>query len=104
MQFKTGAFRPGKPIQPVLIRYPNRLNTVTLDRSNPKLALWLTLSLSQPLTRMEIEFLPVYSPSIQEQSDARLFASNVNELIADKLALPVYKISAADALFPKKEL
>merc|ERR1711902_351339 len=33
MRFKTGAFRPGKPIQPVLFRYPNRLDTVTLDPS-----------------------------------------------------------------------
>ena len=51
-------------------------------------------SLSQPLTRMEIEFLPVYSPSIQEQSDARLFASNVNELIADKLVDTINLLSS----------
>ena len=100
MKFKKGAFRPGKPIQPVLIRYPNRLDTVTMDRSNPMLCIWATLC--QPYTRMEIKYLPVYSPSIDEQSDAELFASNVNCLMAAKLGIPVYEKSAAEALFPKK--
>ena len=102
MQFKNGAFRPGKPIQPVLIRYPNRLDTVTLDRSNPMISIWATLC--QPYTRMEIEYLPVYFPSIEEQADAAMFASNVNALMAAKLGIPVYKISAAEVLFPKKVL
>ena len=100
MKFKKGAFRPGKPVQPILIRYPNRLDTVTMDRSNPMLCIWATLC--QPYTRMEIEYLPVYSPSIDEQSDVELFASNVNCLMAAKLGIPVYEISATEALFPKK--
>ena len=29
MSFKLGAFYPGKPVQPVLIRYPNNIDTVT---------------------------------------------------------------------------
>ena len=29
MSFKLGAFYPGKPVQPVLIRYPNNTDTVT---------------------------------------------------------------------------
>ena len=29
MTFKNGAFYPGKPVQPVLVRYPNRIDTVT---------------------------------------------------------------------------
>ena len=29
MTFKPGAFYPGKPIQPVLIRYPNKTDTIT---------------------------------------------------------------------------
>ena len=102
MRFKNGAFRPGKPIQPVLIRYPNRLDTLTLDRSNSKLVLWATLC--QPFTRMEMEYLPVYYPSIEEQSDATLFASKVNDLMAAKLGIPVYEKSFDEAFFPKKKL
>ena len=29
MSFKPGAFYPGKPVQPVLVRYPNNIDTVT---------------------------------------------------------------------------
>ena len=29
MSFKPGAFYPGKPVQPVLVRYPNKIDTVT---------------------------------------------------------------------------
>ena len=29
MSYKLGAFYPGKPVQPVLLRYPNRIDTVT---------------------------------------------------------------------------
>ena len=29
MSFKPGAFCPGKPVQPILVRYPNRIDTVT---------------------------------------------------------------------------
>ena len=29
MSFKSGAFYPGKPVQPILVRYPNRIDTVT---------------------------------------------------------------------------
>ena len=29
LYFKPGAFYPGKPIQPILIRYPNHINTIT---------------------------------------------------------------------------
>jgi hypothetical protein len=29
MTFKPGAFYPGKPIQPILIRYPNKTDTLT---------------------------------------------------------------------------
>ena len=29
LYFKPGAFYPGKPIQPILVRYPNHINTIT---------------------------------------------------------------------------
>uniref|UniRef100_A0A665TAH8 EF-hand domain-containing protein n=1 Tax=Echeneis naucrates TaxID=173247 RepID=A0A665TAH8_ECHNA len=41
--FKQGAFIPGVPVQPVLIRYPNRLDTVTwtvLNRNQLYCPLW----------------------------------------------------------------
>lgn len=42
--------------------------------------LWLTLT--QVHSCCEIEFLPVYRPSLEEKNDPRLFANNVRELMA----------------------
>lgn len=33
--FKSGAFYPGVPVQPVCIRYPNKLDTVTWTWEGP---------------------------------------------------------------------
>jgi lysophosphatidylcholine acyltransferase/lyso-PAF acetyltransferase len=35
IQFKPGAFYPGVPIQPVLVRYPNKMDTVTWTWEGP---------------------------------------------------------------------
>ena len=64
LPFKTGAFRSGKPVQPVLVKYPNRLDTVTWTWDQPHGALTVALlTLSRPLTRIHIQILPVYYPS-----------------------------------------
>ncbi len=36
--------------------------------------------MSQPFTRAEIEFLPVYVPSEEEKADAKTYARNVREV------------------------
>ena len=82
MRFKPGAFRPGKSVQPILIRYPNKIDTVTLDRRNPFQAIWVTLC--QPYTQVELEFLPIYDPNNEEQMDSDIFAGNVRTLMAKK--------------------
>ena len=50
---------------------------------------------------MEIQYLPVYKPSIEEQADAELFANNVRELMALELDLPLSEMKFAEA---KREL
>ncbi|XP_064610351.1 lysophosphatidylcholine acyltransferase 1-like [Liolophura sinensis] len=89
ISFKPGAFYPGVPIQPVLIRYLNELDTVTWtwDGPGPFAVLWYTLCQFQ--TRMEIEFLPVYHPNTLELADPKLFANNVREEMARCLGVPV---------------
>ena len=67
MTFKPGAFLPGKPVQPILLRYPNQVDTVTWTWNQPhgaRSVLWLTLT--QPFSRASLEFLPVYHPSPEE--------------------------------------
>ena len=101
MRFKTGAFKPGKPVQPILIRYPNRIDTVTNDLDNRMRAIWVTLC--QPITRVELEYLPVYHPNLDEQKDAELFASNVRTMIAKKLALPLCEMTYKEAKEQRKK-
>uniref|UniRef100_A0A8C9V8D7 Lysophosphatidylcholine acyltransferase 4 n=1 Tax=Scleropages formosus TaxID=113540 RepID=A0A8C9V8D7_SCLFO len=81
-------FAPGVPVQPVLLRYPNKLDTVrwTWKGTGWVQALWYTTS--QLYTNITVEFLPVYSPSEEEKRDPTLYADNVQKLMAQKLGVP----------------
>lgn len=94
--FKLGCFYPGLPIQPVCIKYPNRLDTITWTwfGAGPLRLLWL--SLCQFHLRCEIEFLPVYMPSDEEIKNPRLFAWNVRQEMAKALGIPVSDYSYDD--------
>lgn len=98
LPFKLGAFIPGQPIQPATIRYPNRLDTVTwtFNQSHGAISvLWLTLA--QPITRVEFDFLPVYHPSPQEKEDPKLFAFNVRKLLAAHCNISTSDITYGEA-------
>ncbi|MBN3276534.1 LPCT4 acyltransferase, partial [Polyodon spathula] len=88
IKFKAGAFIVGVPVQPVIIRYPNKLDTVrwTWKGINIIQVLWYTLS--QFYTSAEIEFLPVYTPTQEEKDNPALFASNVQKTMARALGVP----------------
>ncbi|KAJ8894768.1 hypothetical protein PR048_000075 [Dryococelus australis] len=87
--FKQGAFCPGVPIQPVCIRYPNKLDTVTWTWEGPGALKLLWLTLTRIHSSCEIEFLPVYQPSDAEKKDPKLFANNVRQVMAKALGVPV---------------
>eukprot|EP01083_Nonionella_stella_P092611 259297_1 len=98
LRFKLGAFRPGVPIQPVLLRYSSSNYSPTYPfyarQKDGKLAPFPTISAVlrgyfQFAQYLEVEYLPVYRPSEMEQSDAKLFASNVQSLMAEQLGVPV---------------
>ncbi|CAN7939610.1 unnamed protein product [Ixodes hexagonus] len=105
--FKLGAFVPGVPVQPIIIRYPNELNTLTWTWDGPTAFQTLWLTLCQLRTNMEIEasgrcfyffrgYMPVYVPSAEEKKDPKLFAENVRRLMAKALQLPVSSYSYDD--------
>ncbi|XP_012941031.1 lysophosphatidylcholine acyltransferase 2 isoform X3 [Aplysia californica] len=89
ISFKQGAFYPGVPVQPVCVKYPNRLDTITWTWEGPGAFTQLWLTLCQFYTRIEIEYLPVYTPSEEEKADPKLFANNVRTLMAESLKCPV---------------
>ncbi|XP_067104943.1 lysophosphatidylcholine acyltransferase 2 [Osmerus mordax] len=87
--FKQGAFIPGVPVQPVVMRYPNLLDTVTWTWQGFSLKTLLLLTLSQLYTTVEIEFLPPHIPTDEQKKSPAEFASAVRDLMAKALGVPV---------------
>eukprot|EP00072_Mus_musculus_P052240 XP_006531114.1 PREDICTED: lysophosphatidylcholine acyltransferase 2 isoform X1 [Mus musculus] len=83
------AFIPGVPVQPVLLRYPNKLDTVTWTWQGYTFLQLCVLTFCQLFTKVEIEFMPVQAPSEEEKNDPVLFASRIRNLMAEALEIPV---------------
>ncbi|XP_049660974.1 lysophosphatidylcholine acyltransferase 2 isoform X1 [Accipiter gentilis] len=87
--FKQGAFVPRVPVQPVLLRYPNKLDTVTWTWQGYSLKELCVMTVCQLFTRVEVEFLPVHVPTEEEKNDPILFANRVRQTMATALNVPV---------------
>ncbi|KAM3595876.1 uncharacterized protein V6R79_004412 [Siganus canaliculatus] len=94
--FKAGAFIPGLPVQPVVLRYPNKLDTVSWTWRGPGAFKILWLTLCQPHNPLEVEYLPIYTPSDEEKENPALYANNVRKLMAKALELPLTDLSFED--------
>lgn len=94
--FKPGAFIPAVPVQPVVIRYPNKLDTITWTWQGPGAFKILWLTLCQLHNEFEIEFLPIYTPSEEEKKNPILFAVNVRRIMARALGVPITDYSFED--------
>ncbi|KAM4829816.1 lysophospholipid acyltransferase LPCAT4 [Thomomys bottae] len=88
LKFKPGAFIAGVPVQPVLIRYPNSLDTTSWAWRGPGVLKVLWLTTAQPCSIVDVEFLPVYQPSPEESRDPTLYANNVQRVMAQALGIP----------------
>eukprot|EP00096_Caligus_rogercresseyi_P003272 TRINITY_DN1601_c0_g1_i1.p1 TRINITY_DN1601_c0_g1~~TRINITY_DN1601_c0_g1_i1.p1 ORF type:complete len:349 (+),score=119.01 TRINITY_DN1601_c0_g1_i1:260-1306(+) len=96
IKFKIGAFAPGVPVQPVLIRYPGyeRVDAITWTyHQSHSYAYSVWLLLARPFNTVEVEFLPVYKPSQEEKDSAELYAKNVQELMAKHLQIPATELT-----------
>ncbi|XP_040287239.1 lysophosphatidylcholine acyltransferase 1 isoform X1 [Bufo bufo] len=87
--FKPGAFIPGVPVQPVVLRYPNKMDTITWTWQGPGAMDILWLTLCQFHNYVEIEFLPIYTPSEEEKRNPALYANNVRHVMAKALGVSV---------------
>jgi 1-acyl-sn-glycerol-3-phosphate acyltransferase len=100
LKFKTGAFAAGRPVVPLVIRYPpSRLPLIprgflfrgAFDSSfSPAwgivpMPFHLLRMLTQAYNPLELEFLPVYRPSAAERNNPQLYAQNVRLLMARAL-------------------
>uniref|UniRef100_H0ZAD8 Lysophosphatidylcholine acyltransferase 2 n=1 Tax=Taeniopygia guttata TaxID=59729 RepID=H0ZAD8_TAEGU len=87
--FKQGAFVPRVPVQPVLLRYPNKLVSRTLFCYKLIIQKLCIMTLCQIFTRLEVEFLPVHVPTEEEKNDPVLFANRVRQTMANALNVPI---------------
>ncbi|XVF79948.1 hypothetical protein PTKIN_Ptkin15bG0031100 [Pterospermum kingtungense] len=83
ISFQLGAFIPGHPIQPIIVRYPH----VHFDQS------WGLISLAKLMFRMftqfhnfmEVEYLPIIMPPDQQKQNAVHFAERTGQAMATAL-------------------
>eukprot|EP00250_Pteridium_aquilinum_P033674 c6060_g1_i1 orf=593-2368(-) len=98
--FQLGAFMPGLPVQPVVLRYPY----VHFDNSwgrNSVLKLVLRM-LTQFHNFMEVEYLPVVYPSPREKDHPTLFAKRVKRIMAKALNVASTNHSYGDLVLSTK--
>ncbi|XP_024961987.1 lysophospholipid acyltransferase LPEAT2-like isoform X5 [Cynara cardunculus var. scolymus] len=83
ISFQHGAFIPGYPIQPVVVRYPH----VHFDQSWGHIALATLMfrMFTQFHNFMEVEYLPVVSPSEHHKESAARFAEKTGRAMARSL-------------------
>jgi lysophosphatidylcholine acyltransferase/lyso-PAF acetyltransferase len=88
LRFRRGAFAPGRPVVPVLLRYSYRhFNPGWGVEYSTPLHVWRLLS--QPVNFLCVEVLPVYLPSPEECSNPGLYAANVRRVMARRLGVPM---------------
>lgn len=100
LSFQMGAFIPGKPIQPVVVRYPY----VHFDQS------WGNISLARLMFRMftqfhnfmEVEYLPVVRPSQIHKENITFFAERTANSMATALNVLQTSFTYGDMLLLMK--
>eukprot|EP00924_Labyrinthula_sp_SR-Ha-C_P005375 snap_masked-scaffold_1-processed-gene-29.30-mRNA-1 protein AED:1.00 eAED:1.00 QI:0/0/0/0/1/1/2/0/459 len=93
LNFSNGAFRPGLSVQPALIKYDKE---VAWCSGSGKRILIFYRSLSQLTHKVEVDFMPVYTPSEEEKKDEVLFRENVRGVMSKSLGLPMCKGAYVD--------
>ncbi|CAM9633787.1 unnamed protein product [Phaeothamnion confervicola] len=83
--FKQGAFAPGMPVQPVVVRFPYRHLDPSYPAVSPTLLDLFLRMMCQFVNYMEVEYLTVYTPSEAERASPSLYAANVQRLLATHL-------------------
>ncbi|XP_058210852.1 lysophospholipid acyltransferase LPEAT2-like isoform X2 [Rhododendron vialii] len=100
MSFQLGAFIPGYPIQPVVVRYPY----VHFDQSwgNIALAKLMFRMFTQFHNFMEVEYLPVISTLKNQKENAVRFAEKTGHAIATSLNVMKTSYSYGDFMLLAK--
>jgi lysophosphatidylcholine acyltransferase / lyso-PAF acetyltransferase len=98
LNFKTGAFRPGCPVQPCIIKHPYCWFDPTMSEGK---TYYYWRLLTQCYNTMTVEFLPTIVPTAEEQHDAVLFATLVRREMAEASGLQLTDHALADFFLMK---
>ncbi|XP_054156900.1 lysophosphatidylcholine acyltransferase 1-like [Oppia nitens] len=100
-QFKSGAFKLGLPVQPMIMVYDQGAGPDTLSWTWDGTPVWqsIWLTLCRWTTGFELIKLPVYYPSDEEKNDPDLFAHNVTALLSKQLDMPYLSYSYDDVKY-----
>ena len=89
--FHAGAFASGEPVKPVCLKYSftgfSPAYDVILAHE------WIYGILGATGISLEMVYLPVYVPNEEEKRDARLYAKNVQSVMAKELGMPCYDVT-----------
>ncbi|MCO5584293.1 hypothetical protein L7F22_038217 [Adiantum nelumboides] len=98
--FQLGAFMPGLPVQPVVLRYPYAHFDNSWGRISILKLVWRMVS--QFHNFMEVEYLPVIYPSTREKDHPTLFAKKVKRVMARALNVSATNHSYGDLILSTK--
>lgn len=94
--FKDGAFAPGHPVQPALLRYKFQHCDPTWVYAGPQLPMLAFRLMCQVINHLEVVYLPVCYPSEEEQNNPHKFARRVQLAMARAMKVPVTEHSVED--------
>jgi len=97
IQYKLGAFLPGKPIQPVVLRYPHKFFNITGQGPASRSKAWPLRMMTQFYNSCEVELLEVYRPNEAETQNPEEFATSVRRLMANHLQVQTTEHTYEDA-------
>lgn len=96
MEFKLGPFLPGKPVQPVCIKYNDTIDSISWPYKGPSVWWLALLTLCKLHNSFEFHYLPVYYPNDEEKQNPELYANNVRLVMAKYLNIPISDYSFED--------
>lgn len=97
IEFKHGSFNGSHSVQPILLRYPFKYFNPTWTSGGPSRLLLTFRLLCQFRNYVTVEYLPVYTPSAEEAQDSKLYATNVQNLMATELGIETSAHSYSDS-------
>jgi len=87
----AGAFASGAPVKPICLKYTFTGFSPAYEVLEP--FEWIYGILGSTGISLEMTSLPVYVPSEEEKRDARIYARNVGELLANELQMPLRNVT-----------